>query len=181
MYQKIRTISVLSLCEHKATPFFKTNHSAFLEHHLCAISFISTIGNTIAPQGVRYTIIGNCLSQSKIRMAGKITLFKNLKHMVKHIELNPEWVLSELPQLLYVDGNGAVSLDTDITTDAKWIKLALSTLCIPYKENEYGDGEMSFIDIEFRIDDLKQDCPNLYKRMKDMDAKNNIYKQTNLN
>lgn len=101
--------------------------------------------------------------------------------MNKLIELTPEWVLTELPISLYADGNGNISIDTDTLTDAKWIKLALDTILIPYEENEYGDGDMTFIDIEFRIDDLKQDCPNLYKELKEMDAKNKIYKNTNLN
>lgn len=101
--------------------------------------------------------------------------------MVKHIELNPEWVLNELPQSLYADGCGNISVDTDSLNDASWIKLALNTLRIPFEENEYGDGNMNFIDIEFRIEDLQQDCPILYNRMKAMDAKNKIYKHTNLN
>ena len=181
MYEKIITISVPSLCKVRAILILNTNHPAFQEHHACAILFICMMRNTIAPQGVRYTNIGNCLSQSEIRMAGKITLFKTLKYMVKHIELNPEWVLTELPISLYADGCGAVSLDTDSATDASWIRLALNTLYIPYEEKEYGDGEMTFIDIEFHIDDLKQDCPTLYKRMKEMDANNKFYKNTNLN
>jgi hypothetical protein len=181
MYQKIKSISVPSLCKHKATPFFNINHSKFLEHHACAIFDISIMGKTIAPKGVPHIIIiGNCQSQLEIRMAEKITLFKFLNYMVKPIELNPEWVLSELPQSLYADGNGNISVDTDTITDAKWIKLALNTLLIPYEENEYGDGDMTFIDIEFNLEDLRTECPTLYKKMKEMDAKNKIYKNINL-
>jgi hypothetical protein len=101
--------------------------------------------------------------------------------MVKIIELNPEWVLSEMPVSLYADGNGNVSLDTDTLTDAKWIKLALDTLCINFQETEYGEGDKTFIDIEFCIDDLKINCPALYKKMKEMDAKNSLYKALNIN
>ena len=101
--------------------------------------------------------------------------------MVKPIELNPEWVLSKLPMSLYANGNGVVSVDTDSATEAKWIKLALNTLLIPYEEKEYGEGTTIFIDIEFHIEDLRTDCPNLYKKMKEMDEKNKIYKHTNLN
>lgn len=101
--------------------------------------------------------------------------------MVKLIELNPEWVLTELSDSLYADGQGNMSVDTYTHYDAKWIKLALNTLCINFHETEYGEGEMSFIDYEFRIDDIKINCPALYKMMKEMDAKNNIIKNTNLN
>ncbi len=101
--------------------------------------------------------------------------------MVTHIELNPEWILSEIPDSLYADGNGNISVDTYTHSDASWIKLALDTLCINFRENEFGEGEMTFVDIEFRIDDLKNNCPTLYKKMKAMDAKNKVYKNTNLN
>lgn len=101
--------------------------------------------------------------------------------MIKHIELNPEWVLSELPQSHYAHGNGVVSIDTDTVTDAKWIKLALNTLLIPYEEKEYGEGTTIFIDIEFHIEDLRTDCPNLFKKMKEMDTNNKLYKNTSIN
>ncbi len=101
--------------------------------------------------------------------------------MVKPIELNPEWVLSKLPQSLYADGNGVISIDTDSATDASWIKLALDTLCINFRENEFGEGDMTFIDIEFHIDDLKNNCPTLFKKMKEMDAKNKLNKSLNIN
>jgi hypothetical protein len=181
MYQKIKAISVPRLCKHKATPFFYINHSAFLEHLTCAIFDISIMGKTIAPQGVLYKNIGNCLSQLEIRMAGKIILFNFLNYMVKPIELNPEWVLNELPITHYADGNGVVSVDTDRKSDASWIKLALTALLIPYEENEFDEGDLTFIDIEFRLEDLRSECPTLYKKMMEMDAKNKIFKHTNLN
>jgi hypothetical protein len=114
--------------------------------------------------------------------AGKITKIKfKLNIMMKTIELNPEWILTELSQSLYADGNGIVSMDTDNSTDASWIMLALNTLCIPYEVEYYDDIDSSYIDFNFRIEDIKINCPTLYKKMKEMDTKNKIYKHTNLN
>jgi hypothetical protein len=101
--------------------------------------------------------------------------------MVKLIELTPEWVLSELSDSLYADGCGNISVGTSTHNDATWIKLALNTLNISYQENEFGEGDMAFTDIEFRIEDIKVNCPNLYYRMREMDAKNKIYKGLNIN
>ena len=101
--------------------------------------------------------------------------------MVKPIELNPEWVLSELTDSLYADGCGNISVGSSTPNDAKWIKLALNTLNIPFKEIEFGEGDVTFTDIEFRIEDIKVECPNLYNRMREMDAKNKIYKDLNIN
>ena len=101
--------------------------------------------------------------------------------MVKPIELTPEWVLNELPISHYADGNGVGSIDTDSVSDACWIKLALNTLLIPYEEKEYGDDDLTFIDFEFCIEDLKENCPALYKQLKEMDTKNKIYKGLNIN
>lgn len=101
--------------------------------------------------------------------------------MVKFIELTPEWILSELSQSLYADGKGTACIDTDSASDASWIKLALNTLLIPFEEKEYGDNDMTFIDFEFNINDIKDNCPNLYEKMKDMDTKNKIYNDLNLN
>jgi hypothetical protein len=101
--------------------------------------------------------------------------------MTKLIELNPEWVLSELSHSLYADGYGNISIDSHTRNDANWIKLALNTLSIKFQETEFGEGDQTFIDIEFRIDDLKINCPTLYKKMKDMDAKNGLYKTLNIN
>lgn len=101
--------------------------------------------------------------------------------VIKPIEINPEWVLSELPQSLYADGNGNVSVDTDIKAKAKWIELALNRLHIPYTLNEYGDAIRLFFDFEFKLEDLHDKCPTLYKKMKGMDAKNKIFSSLNIN
>lgn len=99
----------------------------------------------------------------------------------KPIEITPEWVLNELPISHYADGSGNVSVDTDTKANAKWIESALNHLCIPYTQNEYGDVLNIFFDFEFKLDDLRKDCPNLYIRMKELDAKNNIYKSLSIN
>jgi hypothetical protein len=101
--------------------------------------------------------------------------------MVKPLELTPEWVLTELPQALYADGCGNISVDTSAQSDAKWIKLALNTLHINFQEHEFGENDNTFTDIEFRIADIKVECPDLYKRMVEMDTKNKIYKGLNIN
>jgi hypothetical protein len=101
--------------------------------------------------------------------------------MLKNIELTPEWVLSKFPQVIYVDGSGNVSMDVYDVKEVKWIELALQTLCINFKENEYAEDDVTIIDIEFRLEDLQENCPALYKQLKSMDAKNKIYKELNIN
>ena len=179
MFKFRKAVETSSLFKFRAILILLVSQLTLLKHRIRAILGISTRWKIISPFGFQYTNIDNCLSQSEIKMAGKITLFNHLKYMVKHLQLNPEWILTELPQSKYADGNGVISVDTDSLTDAKWIKLALETPYIPFEENEYGVGETMFIDMEFNIDDLKQDCPILYKSMKDMDAKNKIYRHTN--
>ena len=101
--------------------------------------------------------------------------------MVNPIELTPEWVLSKFSQVLYANGCGQVSLNIYDDSDIKWVELALNTLCIPFKINEFVDDDSTFIDFEFCIEDLKENCPALYKQLEEMDAKNKIYKGLNIN
>jgi hypothetical protein len=101
--------------------------------------------------------------------------------VIKPIEITPEWVLSELPQSHYADGNGNVSVDSDTISNAKWIELALNSLHIPYTQNEYGDAINLFIDFEFKLEDIHTGCPELYKKMKELDVKNKIYKNMSIN
>jgi hypothetical protein len=111
----------------------------------------------------------------------KNKIIKYLNKMVKPLELTPEWVLTELPQSLYADGCGNISVNTSAPNDAKWIRLALNTLHINFQEHEFGDGENTFIDIEFQISDIKEDCPTLYKKMKAVDTKNKLCKTVIIN
>jgi hypothetical protein len=101
--------------------------------------------------------------------------------MLKIIDLTPEWILSEFPQAIYADGCGNVSLDVYDVKEVKWVELALNTLCIPFEVNEFGNGDSTYIDFEFCIEDLKENCPALYKQLKEMDAKNKIFKGLNIN
>ena len=71
--------------------------------------------------------------------------------MKKIIEVTPEWVLSNIPQALYADGCGHITLDVYDVKEVKWIELALQTLCINFKENEYTEDDVTIIDIEFRL------------------------------
>ena len=76
MYKFSKAIKISSLSKFRAILILLFYHLTFLKHRLCAILDISTIEKTLPPFGVQYTSIGNCLSQSEIRMAEKITLFK---------------------------------------------------------------------------------------------------------
>ena len=100
---------------------------------------------------------------------------------MKLIELTPEWVLNELPISCYADGTGNVSLETDNITNAKWIMLALNTLCIPYEENGYAEVGTIIYGFNFKITDIKQECPSFYGIMKEMDNNNKIYKNLSNN
>lgn len=98
--------------------------------------------------------------------------------MKKFIELTPQWVLEKLSHTHYADGDGNISVYTNDATDANWIELALNTLDITFDENDYVDGndEIMF-GFEFRIEDIKNDCPSFYLKMEDLDSNNFIHKQ----
>jgi hypothetical protein len=94
--------------------------------------------------------------------------------MIKLLEFTPERVLRELPKSICIDDNGVVNLLMDDTSDAKWKMLAQNTIYLYHYKKNYGYGDMMFIDIEFSIDDLKQYCPSLYRKIKANDTKNKI-------
>ncbi|MGD0340502.1 MAG: hypothetical protein ABSA76_02165 [Bacteroidales bacterium] len=180
MNSKIKSIFPLSLCNFKAIPLFNKNYRIVPGPFACARFVFAQPENYCSVRSAIYNNHWCCLSLWQISMAEKIIVCQK-NNMTKLIELNPEWVLSELPDSLYADGNGNISIDTCTRNDASWIKLTLNTLCINFRETEFGVGEKTFVDIEFRIDDLKINCPALYKRMKEMDAKNKLYKNLNIN
>lgn len=98
------------------------------------------------------------------------------------IELTPEWVLNELPDSLYANGKGKGEVFTEDIVSSRWIKLALNTLDIPFIEEEYYDDKDVWTSaFEFQIEDIKEECPSFYKRMKEMDLWNSkfLYNQIN--
>jgi hypothetical protein len=111
--------------------------------------------------------------------AEKIILFQK-NNMTKLIELTPEWVLTELPISHCADGTGKMIIETQIETDAKWITLALDTICIDYEYFDEGRGKIFFYHFEFRLEDIKENCPALYKNMKELDDKNKILKDSKI-
>jgi len=96
--------------------------------------------------------------------------------MKKLIEITPEWVIQNLSDAMYADGGGIMSVFAKCADDA-WISLALSTLKIPFEECEYGDLDDLTICYEFKIEDIKYDCPSLYDFMKNLDKHNLGFKQ----
>ena len=67
-----------------------------------------------------------------------------------------------------VPGNGDVILETDSLEASHWVKQALDKLAIHYSVKEYDDEfENNFRGLHwteyiFKIEDIKQKCPNLY-------------------
>ena len=86
--------------------------------------------------------------------------------MRKIIELTPEWVLEKLPDTSYADGEGKISLCTGSLTNADFIELALDTLNISYETYDFvDDGDELVFGFDLRIEDIKEECPTLHKRM----------------
>ena len=89
--------------------------------------------------------------------------------MDKTIKITPEWILHELPIVHLVDGHGNVKIHTVINFDGSFIKLALQTLAIDYKELAWEKtGEQFFAEFEFMIADIKDECPTLFEKLDEM-------------
>ena len=96
---------------------------------------------------------------------------------MKIIEITSEWVLEKLPHTHHNDGAGKISVYTACATDAHLIELALKTLKINYESYDYLNDQSDFVfGFDFRIEDLKSECPSLFKRMRKLDKKNHYYK-----
>ena len=93
------------------------------------------------------------------------------------IELTPEWLLENLSHTLDTDGAGQISLYTGNASDANWIELALNSLEISFEVydylNDYSDIVFGF---DFRIEDIEKDCPNLSKRVRELEGSKDISK-----
>ena len=85
----------------------------------------------------------------------------------KMIELTPEWVLTLLSDVFFADGNGKATVRTTEMYNSEWINLALDTLKIKW---ELFESEIEFdyyYDFEFQIEDIKEECPSLYRKLTD--------------
>ncbi len=94
--------------------------------------------------------------------------------MKKIIELTPEWILNKLPITHYDDGKGKITICADTVSDSRWIDLALETLGVKYETWTVGydpDPEKQFFEVqwEFKIEDIKSECPSLWDKWKLMD------------
>jgi len=90
---------------------------------------------------------------------------------MKKIELTPEWILDKLTVTHYADGTGKVLITTDTDSDSCWIELALDSLGVKYETCTLcydPDHSKRFFESqwEFKIEDIKADCPILYNRWK---------------
>jgi len=97
--------------------------------------------------------------------------------MKKIIELTPEWILDKLTVTNHADGRGNVTITADSVSDSHWIDLALATLGVKYETNTIGydpDPEKQYFEVqwEFKIEDIKADCPALYSDWKIIDDAN---------
>jgi len=92
----------------------------------------------------------------------------NLKKMKKQIVLTPEWVLEKIPFHYNVDGNGNVMFYTNEPIYAELLKLALDSFEISYRKNDSKDNRIIF-GFVFKIESLKENCPNFYMELKELD------------
>jgi hypothetical protein len=95
---------------------------------------------------------------------------------MKKIEITPEWILENLSTNLDCK-NGRVLISCN--DNYHWIKLAFDTLEILYSEDEYIDEDTIDDDIEkfeiqfnFILEDIREECPNLYEHLKKLNENN---------
>jgi hypothetical protein len=92
---------------------------------------------------------------------------------MKLIEITPEWIIMEYPYKSHIIDKGLVSMKIR-TCDTYWLKLALDTLEIEYKYNEYVttyDGVV-YASIEFSLEDIRESCPTFYSFSKEIGSLN---------
>lgn len=100
---------------------------------------------------------------------------------MKKIEITAEWILENFPVSTYADGLGNVTIHTVNISDSNWIELALESMDIFYETYDTEDWENEIFEIfyEFRLESIKDDCPNLYKEWLIMDMRNSAFKRRN--
>lgn len=92
---------------------------------------------------------------------------------MKKIEISPEWVLDKLSITHQPDGKGNITICSDTVSDSHWIDLAFETLGVKYETRTVGydpDPKKQYFEVqwEFKIEAVKEDCPNLYNKWSTM-------------
>ena len=99
---------------------------------------------------------------------------------MKRIVLTPEWVLDKLSHTRYADGKGNISVYTGNATDANWIELALNSLNIGYEAYDYlNENSLIVFGFDFRVEEIRNDCPTLYNSINELDNINRHRKSNN--
>lgn len=99
---------------------------------------------------------------------------------MKKIEIRPEWILEQCPHTVHPDGKGNIMICTDSLSLSIWIDLALDTLDIEYESSTIGydpDPEKQCFEVrwEFRIEDIKEECPAIYDEWMQLNERNAQY------
>lgn len=81
------------------------------------------------------------------------------------IRLTAEWILDKLPQVRYGDKTGKIEIWA-YPKNTSFIELAFKTLGIAVEGEEFFDEfDKSIIRYNLTLDDIKQECPNLYNEL----------------
>ena len=94
---------------------------------------------------------------------------------MKDMKITTEWTLDKFTMSTQADGNGRMTVNCDEVMPAFFINLALDSMDIDYTDYSQGDeNDKSYCVFvwEFELEDIKEDCPNLYKKWKAMDDAN---------
>jgi hypothetical protein len=94
---------------------------------------------------------------------------------MKKVELSCEWILDKLAFTHFSEGNGVGWIEAD-GMEIMFVELALKTLGIEYTEDEYINEHTDefYMQYKFKIEDIKDECPNLYKMMHEFDERNRM-------
>jgi hypothetical protein len=95
---------------------------------------------------------------------------------MKKVDLSCEWILEKLAFTHFSEGNGVGWIETDSGMESMFVELALNTLGIKYSEDEYINEHNNefYMQYKFKIKDIKDECPNLYKMMHEYDEINKM-------
>lgn len=104
-------------------------------------------------------------------------LFEN-SHLGVEEELTPEWIIDHLTISNYADGEGKISFFAD-ESSLNWVELAIINLDIEYNKEDIvvGNDNEVVVSFDLYIEDLKNKCPLLYRKMYLLNAMECIQQQ----